>query len=65
VRRAGTLQDADHQLLAIWAADCAQHVLHLFEEIQPNEDRRRHWIMIEQPREFNDALLSWLIATEK
>ena len=39
VRRGGTLQDADHHLLAIWAADCAQHVLHLFEEKQPNDDR--------------------------
>ena len=24
-----------------------------------------HWIMIEQPREFNDAILSWLPETEK
>ena len=39
VRRGGTLQDADHHLLAIWAADCAQHVLHLFEEMKPNDDR--------------------------
>lgn len=39
VRRGGTLQDADHHLLAIWAADCAQHVLHLFERMQPNDDR--------------------------
>src|SRR5258708_33243681 len=39
VRRGGTLQDADHHLLAIWAADCAQHVLHFFEEMQPNDDR--------------------------
>ena len=39
VRRGGTLQDADHRLLAIWAADCAQHVLHLFEEMQLNDDR--------------------------
>ena len=39
VRRGGTLQDADHHLLALWAADCAQHVLHLFEEMQPNDDR--------------------------
>jgi Imm-5 like putative immunity protein len=39
VRRGGTLQDADHHLLAIWAADCAQHVLHFFEEIQPTDDR--------------------------
>jgi hypothetical protein len=28
VRRGGTLLDADHRLLAVWAADCAQHVLH-------------------------------------
>src|SRR5512140_218028 len=39
VRRGGTLQDVDHYLLAIWAADCAQHVLHFFEERQPNDDR--------------------------
>ena len=23
---------SDHQLLALWAAQCAEHVLHLFEE---------------------------------
>src|SRR5438552_3988203 len=39
VRRGGTLQDADHHLLAVWAADCAKHVLHFFEEMQPNDDR--------------------------
>ena len=44
VRRGGTLQDSDHHLLAVWAADCAQHVLHLFEEIQPNDDRPRRAI---------------------
>lgn len=43
-RRGGTLQDSDHHLLALWAADCAQHVLHLFEEIQPNDDRPRRAI---------------------
>ena len=44
VRRGGTLQDADHHLLAIWAADCAKHVLHFFEEMQPNDDRPRRAI---------------------
>ncbi len=44
VRRGGTLQNSDHHLLAVWAADCAQHVLHLFEETQPNDDRPRHAI---------------------
>jgi hypothetical protein len=44
VRRGGTLQDADHHLLAIWAADCAQHVLPLFEKMHPNDDRPRRAI---------------------
>ncbi len=44
IRRGGTLQDADHHLLAIWAADCAQHVLHLFEAMQPNDERPRRAI---------------------
>jgi hypothetical protein len=44
VRRGGTLQDADHHLLALWAADCTQHVLHFFEETQPNDDRPRQAI---------------------
>ena len=44
VRRGGSLQDADHHLLAIWAADCAQHVLHFFEEMQPDDDRPRRAI---------------------
>jgi hypothetical protein len=44
VRRGGTLQDADHHLLAIWAADCAEHVLHFFEEMQPDDERPRQAI---------------------
>jgi hypothetical protein len=44
VRRGGTLQDADHRLLAVWAADCAQHVLHFFEQAQPSDDRPRRAI---------------------
>ena len=48
VRRGGTLQDEDHRLLAVWAADCAQHVLHFFEEVQPSDDRPRR--AIEQAR---------------
>jgi hypothetical protein len=44
IRRGGTLRDSDHHLLAIWAADCAQHVLHLFEEVQPDDDRPRRAI---------------------
>ena len=44
VRRGGTLQNSGHHLLAIWATDSAQHVLHLFEEMQPNDDRPRRAI---------------------
>ena len=39
VRRGGSLQDDDHRLLAVWAADCAQHVLHHFERARPGDDR--------------------------
>lgn len=48
VRRGGTLLDAHHHLLAIWAATCAEHVLHLFEEVQPDDERPRQ--AIEQVR---------------
>jgi len=44
VRRGGTLQDSDHHLLAVWAADCAEHVLHLFEAAQPADARPRQAI---------------------
>jgi Imm-5 like putative immunity protein len=44
VRRGGTLQDTDHRLLAVWAADCAEHVLHFFEQVQPNDNRPRRAI---------------------
>jgi len=44
VRRGGILQDDDHRLLAMWAADCAQHVLHHFEEARPKDDRPRRAI---------------------
>jgi hypothetical protein len=44
VRRGGTLQDDDHRRLALWAADCAEHVLHHFEEARPTDDRPRRAI---------------------
>ena len=44
VRRGGSLQDVDHRLLAIWAADCAQHVLHHFEQARPKDDCPRRAI---------------------
>ncbi|MGB3762748.1 MAG: putative immunity protein [Ornithinimicrobium sp.] len=49
-RRGGTLSDADHQLLALWAAACAVHVLPLFEK-QVSTDAR--------PREAIQAARAW------
>jgi len=51
LRRGGTLTDADHHLLALWAAVCAEHVLELFEQVRP-EDRR--------PREAIEHARAWV-----
>jgi len=50
IRRGGTLTDADHRLLAEWAATCAEHVLPLFEGEAPS-DRR--------PRQAIEATRAW------
>ena len=39
IRRGGLLDDAAHRLLAVWAADCAEHVLGLFTAARPGDDR--------------------------
>jgi hypothetical protein len=41
LRRGGTLTDPHHHLLALWAADCAEHVLPLFEQARPDDPRPR------------------------
>jgi len=41
IRRGGTLSDEHHHLLALWAADCAEHVLPLFEAAAPHDERPR------------------------
>jgi hypothetical protein len=38
---AGVLTDAEHHLLALWAAECAEHVLPLFETEKPLDARPR------------------------
>ncbi|MDR3050872.1 MAG: hypothetical protein LBU67_04030 [Oscillospiraceae bacterium] len=43
IRRGGTLTDDHHRLLAIWAAECAEHVLCCFEAVS-NDDRPRRAI---------------------
>ena len=50
IRRGGTLTDSDHQLLALWAATCAEHVLPLFESIRPDDTR---------PRQAIEAARAW------
>ena len=51
IRRGGTLTDADHHLLALWAASCAEHVLPLFEAVRPDDPR---------PREAIEAARAWV-----
>lgn len=48
LRRGGMLTDADHRLLALWAAECAEHVLPLFETVRPADTRPRQ--AVEQAR---------------
>lgn len=50
VRRGGSLRDPDHHLLAVWAANCAMHVLHLFEQAQPADERPRRAIELTRAR---------------
>jgi thymidine phosphorylase len=51
LRRGGTRTDSDHHLLALWAASCAEHVLHLFESVRPEDPR---------PREAIDHARAWV-----
>ena len=48
IRRGGRLEDSHHRLLAQWAAECAEHVLPLFEAVQPSDLRPRR--AVEQAR---------------
>jgi Imm-5 like putative immunity protein len=49
IRRGGTLTESDHQLLALWAADCAEHVLKHFERARPDDECPRHAIELGRP----------------
>lgn len=44
IRRGGSLTDEHHHLLALWAATCAEHVLHFFEHERPEDARPRQAI---------------------
>lgn len=51
LRRGGTLTDENHQLLAVWAAGCAEHVLPHFEAARPDDAR---------PRQAVEAAHAWV-----
>jgi hypothetical protein len=60
IRRGGTLTDANHQLLALWAAACAAHVLHLFKEEVSADPRPRQ--AIEATRAWADGRMKMMQA---
>jgi Imm-5 like putative immunity protein len=57
LRRGGSLTDEDHHLLALWAADCAQHVLHHFEQARPDDERPRR--AIDRGRSWARGEITW------
>jgi hypothetical protein len=57
VRRGGSLEERDHRLLAAWAGDCAEHVLHFFEHARPGDDRPRR--AIELGRAWARGEVTW------
>ena len=50
-KHARRLDEQDHKILALWASDCAEHVLPFFEQIYP-EDKR--------PRQAIEAARAWV-----
>ncbi|BBY16465.1 putative immunity protein [Mycolicibacterium litorale] len=50
IRRGGTLTDDHHRLIALWAAECAEHVLGHFATVRPDDPR---------PREAVAAARAW------
>jgi len=62
LRRGGTLTDANHRLLALWAATCVEHVVHLFEASRPSDQRPRQ--AIEQARAWARGEISMSQARE-
>lgn len=54
-----TLSEDERRLLAAWAADCAEQVLHLFEAERPTDARPR--AAIARTRAFADGMLNTAI----
>ena len=55
--RGGSLDLDRHRQLASWAADCAEHVLHHFEQARPGDDRPRR--AIELGRAWARGEIAW------
>lgn len=55
IHRGGLLTLSQHRLLANWAADCAEHVLYLFNSKYPQDDRLSHAIEIARAWSRGDA----------
>lgn len=62
VRCGGTLEDPQHRLLAVWAADCAEHVLDYFCSQHSEDNRPRR--AIEQARKWSRGEISMMQARE-
>jgi hypothetical protein len=58
IRRGGRLGDDHHRLLALWAADCAEHVLLHFERVRPDDDRPRRAIDLARAWARGDATMT-------
>lgn len=50
VRSPQTLSEADRRTVAAWAADCAEHTLHIFDKAAPGDTRPRE--LIDRARAF-------------
>src|SRR5690349_18831403 len=59
IRRGGSLTDADHRILAIWAAQCAEHVLKFFEYSRPSDARPREAIEAARAWARDDMTMMW------
>jgi hypothetical protein len=62
IRRGGTLEDPQHRLLAAWAADWAEHVLHYFRVQNPDDDRPLR--AVEQARAWSRGEISVIQARQ-
>lgn len=53
-----TFDRQDHRLLALWAADCAEHVLEQFERHHPNDHRPRNAVKAVRAWERGELAMS-------